>query len=92
METAKAHVFIKGRVQGVFYRASTCSQAAEFNINGWVKNCVDGSVEAVFEGAKDNVLRMIEWCKTGPSHAIVRDVKIDWLKFDNEFTDFSTRY
>ena len=58
MDIVKAHVVIEGRVQGVFYRASTCKEAKLLNLNGWVKNCPDGRVEAAFEGKKNAVNKM----------------------------------
>ena len=59
---ARAHVYIRGRVQGVFFRASTRDKALAFNVQGWVKNCFDGRVEAAFEGEKDAIDAMVCWC------------------------------
>ena len=67
---------MRGRVQGVFFR-DACSQAAtERGVAGWVTNNVDGTVEAVFEGATDDVNAMCDWCKNGPSHADVDSVEV----------------
>jgi len=57
---------IKGRVQGVFFRASTQNTAKGLNLTGYVRNLTDGSVEAEFRGNKDAVKKMLEWCHTGP--------------------------
>ena len=70
----RAHVFVSGRVQGVFYRASTENKAREAGVDGWVKNLADGRVEAVFEGPEPAVETMVEWCETGSRAASVEAV------------------
>lgn len=74
----RAHVFVSGTVQGVFYRASTRDAARDRGINGWVKNLPDGRVEAVFEGDREAVESMIEWCHTGSDRANVEDVEVSF--------------
>jgi acylphosphatase len=59
-------VTIRGRVQGVGYRAWTETMAEERGVEGWVRNCRDGSVEALFAGPEELVLTMIELCREGP--------------------------
>jgi len=71
----RVHVFVSGRVQGVFYRASTRQKAQEMGVDGWVKNLDDGRVEAVFEGPRSAVEAMIEWCHTGSRAATVEAVE-----------------
>ena len=83
------HVIIKGRVQGVWFRASTQEQALANNVTGWVKNTYDGDVEAVFEGDTEDVNRMIRWCHDGPSLAVVTEVEIESCKYTGEFKTFS---
>ncbi|MGM0606585.1 MAG: acylphosphatase [Halobacteriota archaeon] len=73
-----AHVFVSGRVQGVFYRANTRDTARAAGVDGWVRNLPDGRVEAVFEGESDAVDSMIEWCHTGSPNAIVDDVSVEY--------------
>ncbi len=73
---------ISGKVQGVFYRASTKKVADSLGIRGWVKNERDGSVSAEIEGPEEKVLEMISWCKEGPGHASVKEVK--QLKIDTQ--------
>jgi len=92
MGKLRAHVLIKGRVQGVFFRAETCSQAYRLSIVGWVKNRWDGRVEAVFEGEEKAVQKMISWCYKGPPAAIIEDVEVKWEDYKGEFTSFSIRY
>ncbi len=75
-DRVRAHVFVSGRVQGVFYRASTRDAARKHNVDGWVRNLNDGRVEAVFEGATDAVETMCEWCETGSPQADVSAVEI----------------
>lgn len=78
MADTRAHVFVSGTVQGVFYRANTKDQATERGLDGWVKNLADGRVEAVFEGEDDTVESMIEWCHEGSPAANVTDVEVNY--------------
>ena len=75
-ERTCAHVFVSGRVQGVYYRASTRERAREAGVDGWVRNLDDGRVEAVFEGPEQAVDTMIEWCETGSRAAEVEAVDV----------------
>ncbi len=88
MAKVRAHIVVKGRVQGVFYRASTKDEAERLGINGWVKNRNDGSVEILAEGDELVVRELIEWCKKGPPHAKVKEVKVDWEEYKGEFKRF----
>ncbi|QSW99479.1 acylphosphatase [Haloterrigena alkaliphila] len=74
----RAHVFVSGTVQGVYYRATTRDTARERGVGGWVKNLEDGRVEAIFEGPEDAVEGMIEWCHTGSPAADVEDVEAEF--------------
>ena len=69
-------VVISGRVQGVFFRDSCRRQALENGVAGWVRNLPDGRVEAVFEGAADEVGRLVEWARRGPRLAAVQEVTV----------------
>jgi acylphosphatase len=71
------HVTVRGRVQGVGYRAWVADEAALRNLEGWVRNCRDGSVEALFAGRADIVAAMITSCHRGPSMARVDAVRED---------------
>ena len=88
----RAHVLISGRVQGVWYRATTRDKAKQLGLTGWVKNTFDGKVEAMFEGEEDIIKEMIAWCREGPRLADVTDVKVDYRKATGEFQDFSVMY
>ena len=92
MPMTRAHVYVHGRVQGVFFRASARDNARLFDIKGWVKNCFDGSVEAVFEGKKDAVDNMVNWCRKGPSGALVEYIDVCWEEYSGEFDEFSVVY
>jgi len=71
-------VFVSGRVQGVYYRASTRDAAREKGVDGWVRNLDDGRVEAVFEGPEGAVRDMVAWCETGSRAAEVDDVDAEY--------------
>jgi len=77
-DRVRAHVFVSGRVQGVFYRATTRDTARERGVDGWVRNLEDGRVEAVFEGAAEDVEEMVEWCHEGSPQARVEDVDVEY--------------
>lgn len=68
------HLLIKGKVQGVYYRASAKSKADALDIYGWIKNTAEGNVEAVAYGKPDNVMKFINWCMQGPVRADVEEV------------------
>lgn len=91
MSEARARVFISGRVQGVNFRYYTQLEASKTGVKGWVRNLMDGRVEAVYEGEKRAVENMIEWSKAGPSAARVGDVVVEWEKPAGEFSDFRVR-
>lgn len=92
MAKARAHLLISGRVQGVCYRSFTQNAAYSCNVNGWVKNCGDGSVEAVFEGEKDAVEKLIALCRKGPSGSRVANIDIQWEDCTDKFGSFSIKY
>ncbi len=92
MEKVRAHIRISGKVQGVFYRANTREVATNLGLTGWVKNCFDGKVEAVCEGEKAAVEKMIQWCYEGPPAAAVTDVEVNREEATGEYSRFSIRY
>jgi len=92
MDKVRARVIVEGRVQGVFFRHHTEEMAFHFDVKGWVKNRRDGSVEALFEGEKEKVDEIIQWCHRGPSEARVTKVHATWENYTGEFEDFSVRY
>lgn len=92
MTKQRIHVFITGRVQGVFFRQALKAKAKQNNVTGWVRNLKDGRVEAVFEGDTESVSSLVEWCHGGPANAIVEDVEIRNEKYNNEFSKFDVLY
>ena len=87
----RVHVLISGKVQGVFFRVETYHKAIEENVTGWVRNRSDSRVEAIFEGNKENVQRMIDFCKNGPKGAMVNKIEIMWEEYNGTFSDFKIR-
>ena len=75
MATVARHVRVTGRVQGVFFRAWTREQAARHDVNGWIRNCADGSVEAHLEGEEAAVRWLIDIIYDGPGGARVDRVE-----------------
>lgn len=92
MSKTRAHVFIAGLVQGVFFRAYTRENAITFNLTGWVKNHWDGRVEAVFEGEKEDIDKIIKWCYKGPPAARVDNVEVTWGEHKGEYDSFSLEF
>lgn len=88
---SRVHVFISGKVQGVFFRSSARDKAGEFGLTGWVRNLDDGRVEAVFEGEKEIVEKMVKWCGKGPEFARVEDVEAIPEQYKGEFSGFTLR-
>lgn len=72
----RVRVIVHGRVQGVFFRDSCREQARALNVAGFVRNRMDGTVEAVFEGPEAAVERMVQWCHQGPARAHVEQVEV----------------
>jgi acylphosphatase len=88
----RIHAFVKGKVQGVYFRAHTKKFADEHNIKGWVKNLEDGGVEVVAEGEKDQVQKMVQFLQNGSPEARVDSVEIKNEKPVEVFKGFSIRY
>jgi acylphosphatase len=89
---ARASVNFKGRVQGVFFRANTRDFANQIGVLGWVRNLPDGSVGAVFEGDKDKIEKLIDWCKTRQPIAKVTKADVSWEDYMGEFKVFEIIY
>lgn len=85
---ARVHIFVSGRVQGVFFRDHTRRWADSLGLTGWVRNLRDGRVEVLAEGAKDRLEDLTAWLKQGPPLAEVQNIEISWEDFRGEFADF----
>ena len=90
-QETRAHLLISGRVQGVFFRRFAQQKAKELGIAGWARNLIDGGVEIMAEGEKENIERFIDWCKSGPPLAKVKDIKVSYEKYVGEWKDFELR-
>ena len=91
-DKVRLRVLISGRVQGVFFRASTRDEARARGLTGWAKNLPDGRVEAVFEGDKRVVENMLAWCRQGPPYAYVDHVEVEWQAYQGDLPDFRIAY
>jgi acylphosphatase len=89
---SRAHVFVSGRVQGVYFRQNTKQVATHHSVTGWVRNLPDSRVEAIFEGSEMDVNEVIEWCYVGPPKAKVDDVNVKFEKYTGKFSDFNVNY
>jgi acylphosphatase len=88
-----AHLFVSGRVQGVGFRASTQEEAKKIGgLVGWVKNLSDGRVEAVIQGPREKVEKLVQWCRKGPSTADVTKVERTDEPSNRELKTFEVRY
>lgn len=88
MLNTRAHVFVTGKVQGVYFRQNTQITAREHGVAGWVRNLPDGRVEAVIEGDEASVKKVVEWCRRGPPSARVDNIEIKNEKYTGEFSSF----
>ena len=88
----RAQVLVEGEVQGVFFRQETKRKAEDLNVKGWIRNRHDGGVEALFEGEDKDVQAMVEFCRRGPSNAVVKGIEVKSERYMGEFTDFTIRY
>jgi acylphosphatase len=73
----RVHVIVSGRVQGVFYRSTCIERARALRLGGWVRNLVDGRVEAAFEGPPEDVDAIVAWCREGPPRAQVQEMSVE---------------
>jgi acylphosphatase len=90
-EKGRIRLNVQGRVQGVFYRASTREEAVRLHLTGWVRNLPDGSVEILAEGKRNSLQALTEWCGHGPPYANVIHVKVFDEPYVGEFHTFETR-
>ena len=87
----RARLLISGIVQGVGYRWSCNREARSLGLTGWVRNLPDGRVEAVAQGTREQVERLIKWCYRGPSEAQVSDIAVTYEDALEDFKDFGIR-
>ena len=92
MSMKQIHIFVTGRVQGVFFRQSTRVIAIKNNVSGWVRNLDDGRVEIVAQGETNNVDNLAHWCKTGPANSRVDEFELKEESTTEEFENFEVKY
>jgi len=88
MPQKRAHIFVRGKVQGVYFRQGMKDIAEKKNVTGWVRNLQDKRVEAVLEGKETDVNSVIEWSQMGSPNAIVDDVEIINENYMGKFSKF----
>tara|TARA_B110000014_G_scaffold170281_1_gene120955 strand:+ start:265 stop:543 length:279 start_codon:yes stop_codon:yes gene_type:complete len=92
MVKQRIHIFLTGKVQGVFFRQATKVVAIKNNVTGWVKNLENGEVEILLEGDDKNVNSVIDWCRNGPANSRVDEVKIEQQEFSGQYSNFEVSY
>lgn len=90
MSTTTLHLIIHGHVQGVYYRDSMRREAERLNISGWVRNCHDGTVEAMVQGMPEAVDAIVRWAHRGPEHARVE--RVVTANGDGQYGSFEILY
>jgi len=92
MNNTRAHIFVSGRVQGVFFRAGAQTRAKKIGVYGFARNLPDARVEIIAEGEKENVEKLINWLKRGSLFAKVKGVEVIWEEHRGEFGGFEIKY
>ena len=88
----RVHLYVSGRVQGVFFRVSTRQKARELKLAGYVQNTSDGRVEIVAEGRDQDIKSFVAWCRGGPPEAEVLSLHVQHEPVTNRFSDFDIHY
>ncbi len=92
VQSASLRAVVRGRVHGVFFRASVAERAACLGLTGYVRNVPDGTVAVVAEGPRQALEELAEYLRVGPPAARVDGVKVSWGKYIGRYGDFSLRY
>src|SRR5512135_176488 len=90
-DSQRVHVWVKGRVQNVGFRAHVQYSARQIGVTGWVRNVGYDTVEASAEGEREKLDRFIEMMKTGPIGSQVDESNVEWQNATGEFPDFQLR-
>ena len=88
MSLKQVPLFVRGRVQGVYFRASAQREGRRLGLTGWVKNRADGAVEVLAEGEEEEIKELIGWVHRGPGAARVDSVDVRWRSFTGDYPDF----
>jgi len=89
---ANAEILVNGLVQGVGFRYFVVKHASRLKLNGYVENLFTGEVHTVVEGEKATIEELFNLIKLGPSHAHVKNSRIDWFEYKNEFDSFEVKF
>jgi len=92
MGKERVRIVVRGKVQGVFFRAATKDMAGRLGLTGWVKNKDDGGVEIVAEGESEDLRELVKWSRRGPVDAAVDIVETEWSEYIKEFNQFTVEY
>jgi len=84
-------IVVRGRVQGVCFRATTLFEARRLGLTGWVRNEPGGTVRIEAEGEREALESFVDWCRHGPEYAVVAHLAVDWHAPISNFEDFSVR-
>lgn len=84
----QAKILISGSVQGVGFRYFVKGMAKNLGLTGWVRNTEEGNVEAIFQGIKENIEKMVTLCREGPPMAEVKNVEVSWEESGKKFDAF----
>lgn len=87
----RSELFVVGKVQGVFFRASAREIAERFGLKGFAENMGDDRVHIVAEGEREQLEKFAAWCKTGPSFASVKEIRVQWQPARGSFKAFTIR-
>ena len=87
-QETRAHIIVVGKVQGVGYRAFVQLHAMKFGLNGWVRNCSDGTVEIEVEGKKEIIEALLEQLREGPLFSQVESLQVDWREANRQTEGF----
>ena len=90
--SARARIRVEGMVQGVGYRYYAYRKALELDLNGFVRNARDGSVESEVEGPRGLINDYVKALKRGPAFSHVANIDVEWLTFENQFNSFNITY
>ncbi|MCO7225544.1 acylphosphatase [Pleionea sp. CnH1-48] len=88
MNNKHLHAYVSGKVQGVWFRASTQEKARQLGLTGWVRNLSDGRVEWLASGAEEQQKQLLEWSHQGPRNAVVKEVIAEWREDNDSYNDF----
>jgi acylphosphatase len=91
-ESCRLRARVRGRVQGVFYRASCRKEARILGLSGWVRNSADGSVELEAQGPRHRLEKLLAWCRLGPPGARVDSLEFEWIEATGEEGDFVIKW